>query len=135
MTPELLNANPTPLARTLGMRVTAAGAAGVTMEMSVREDLCTLGGTCHGGALMALADNTGAIATFINLPPGASGTTTIESKTNLMAGAKAGSTLVATATPLHIGGQTQVWQTRIEADGRLVSVTTQTQLVLYPKQK
>lgn len=119
----------------MGMRMTAAGAEGVTMEMSVREDLCTLGGICHGGALMALADNTGAIATFINLPPGASGTTTIESKTNLMAAAKAGSTLVATATPLHIGGQTQVWQTRVEADGRLVSITTQTQLVLRAREK
>lgn len=47
MTPDLLNANPTPLGRTMGMRVTAAGA-------------------------------------------------------------KAGSVLVATAPPLHMGGQTQV---------------------------
>jgi len=131
MTPELLNANPTPLAKLLGIAVTAAGPDGVTAEMVVRGDLCTMGGICHGGALMSLADNTGAIATFINLPEGASGTTTIESKTNLVGAAKAGSTVVARATPVHVGGTTQVWQTRIETvEGRLVCLTTQTQMVL-----
>lgn len=134
MNPELLNANPTPLAKTMGMVVTEAGKDGVTVEMLVRDDLCTLGGTCHGGALMALADNAGAIATFLNLPEGATGTTTIESKTNLMAAAKAGTRLRARSAPLHIGGQTQVWQTRVEReDGKLVSVTTQTQMVLRAK--
>ncbi|MBC7522700.1 MAG: phenylacetic acid degradation protein, partial [Sandarakinorhabdus sp.] len=58
-------------------------------------------------------------------------TTTIESKTNMMAAAPARTLLRATATPLHIGGRTSVWTTRIETpDGKLVSVTTQTQMVL-----
>ena len=73
----------------------------------------------------------GAAATVINLPADAQGTTTLESKTNFIGGAKEGSTLVATATPVHRGRRTQVWTTRIETeDGKLVGVVTQTQLVL-----
>jgi len=79
---------------------------------------------------MAFADTVGAVATVANLAEG-DGTTTIESKTNFLGAAPEGSRLLATATPVHRGGRTQVWQTRIETDeGRLVSLTTQTQMVL-----
>jgi uncharacterized protein (TIGR00369 family) len=79
---------------------------------------------------MALADTVGAAATVINLPEGA-GTTTIESKTNFVGPAQAGTTVKATATPIHRGRRTQVWQTRLESDaGKLIAVVTQTQMVL-----
>src|ERR1700675_2014503 len=40
-------------------------------------------------------------------------------------------TVGAAATPVHRGRRTQVWQTRIEtAEGKLVAVMTQTQMVL-----
>ena len=85
----------------------------------------------EGGAIMALADSVGAAATVINLPEDAKGTTTLESKTNFIGGAKEGSTLVATATPVHRGRRTQVWTTRLETeDGKLVAIVTQTQMVL-----
>jgi uncharacterized protein (TIGR00369 family) len=84
----------------------------------------------HGGAIMALADTVGAAAAVINLPEGA-GTTTIESKTNFVGPAQAGTTVKATATPIHRGRRTQVWQTRLETDaGKLVAIVTQTQMVL-----
>jgi 1,4-dihydroxy-2-naphthoyl-CoA hydrolase len=103
----------------------------VVARMLVRPDLCTLNHTIHGGAVMALADSVGAAATVINLPADAKGTTTIESKTNFIGGAKEGTTVVATATPVHRGRRTQVWQTRLETeDGRLVAIVTQTQLIL-----
>jgi 1,4-dihydroxy-2-naphthoyl-CoA hydrolase len=67
----------------------------------------------------------------INLPEDAKGTTTIESKTNFIGGAKEGSAVIATATPVHRGRRTQVWQTRLETeDGKLVAIVTQTQMVL-----
>ena len=70
-------------------------------------------------------------ATVINLPVDAKGTTTIESKTNFISGAREGMTVIATATPVHRGRRTQVWQTRIESEeGKLVAVVTQTQMVL-----
>jgi uncharacterized protein (TIGR00369 family) len=97
----------------------------------VRPDLCTAGHTIHGGAVMAFADSVGAAATVINLPMDAKGTTTIESKTNFVGSAREGTTVIATATPVHRGRRTQVWQTRLETEeGKLVAVVTQTQMVL-----
>lgn len=130
MTVDEANARMMPFARLLGVRFTLVAADRVTAEMPVREDLCTRPAVAHGGALMAFADTVGAVATIANLRNG-DGTTTIESKTNFLAAGPAGATLVATATPVHRGGRTQVWQTRIvTAEGKLVSLTTQTQMVL-----
>lgn len=132
MTVDEANAAMLPFARLMGVRFTVVEPERVVAELQVREDLCTRPAVAHGGALMALADTVGAVASVVNLRPG-DGTTTIESKTNFLAAAPAGTTVTATATPLHRGGRTQVWQTRVTtADGRLVALTTQTQLVLRP---
>ena len=114
----------------LGVRLLEATPERVTAELTVREELCTVPGIMHGGAIMALADTLGGVATGLNLPPGA-GTTTIESKTNFLAPATAGTTLTAECTPLHRGKRTMVWQTRVtREDGTLVALVTQTQIVL-----
>ena len=128
---EMIQSRPMPLAVLMGVTFVEAEKNKVVATMVVREDLCTLGHSIHGGSVMAFADSVGAAATIINLPPDAKGTTTIESKTNFVGGAKAGSTVKATATPIHLGRRTHVWQTRLETDeGRLVAVVTQTQMIL-----
>src|SRR3954466_15180974 len=120
MTPlEKINAMKMPFAELKGVRFTEAEKDRVVARMLVRPDLCTLNHRIPGGALMAFADSVGAAATVLNLPQDAKGTTTIESKTNFIGGAKEGSVVTATATPVHRGRRTQVWQTRLEADGRL----------------
>ncbi len=117
------------LSELMGIRFVEAAAERVVAEMSWREDLTTVGGALHGGALMAFADTVGAAATVINLPAGAS-TTTLESKTNFFAAGRPG-VIRAESTPLHRGKRTQVWQTRVtDSTGRLLSLTTQTQMVL-----
>ena len=117
------------LAELLGIRVVEATQERVVAELTIRDDLTTVGGSLHGGTLMAFADTTGAVATMLNLPAGA-GTTTIESKTNFFAGARAG-VVRAESTPLHRGKRTMVWQTRVlDTTGRLLSLTIQTQMVL-----
>lgn len=132
LTAEQLNDNPLPFAKLMGVRFVTVSKDEVVAELEVRPDLCTAPmPILHGGAAMALADTAGAVATFLNLPEGAKGTTTIESKTNFIAAAQSGTTVRAATTPIHRGGKTQVWQTRItRLDGRLVAVVTQTQLVL-----
>jgi 1,4-dihydroxy-2-naphthoyl-CoA hydrolase len=125
-----ITANPLPFAKLMGIEITSATPEKVTAQMVVREDLCTRPAVLHGGAAMAFADTLGAVATLLNLPEGA-GTTTIESKTNFIAAAPAGSTVVAECTPIHRGKRTMVWQTRISTrENRLVAIVTQTQLVL-----
>jgi uncharacterized protein (TIGR00369 family) len=119
-----------PLATTLGIEITQASRDRVLGRLVVRPDICTSGHILHGGAIMAFADTLGATGAFLNLPDGA-GTTTIESKTNFISGAKEGSTVTAESTPVHIGRRTSVWTTKImREDGKLVAVVTQSQMVL-----
>src|SRR5436305_1822539 len=101
-----------PLAKTLGIEITDASKERVRGRLLVRPEVCTSGQILHGGAIMAFADTLGATGAFLNLPQGA-GTTTIESKTNFISGAKEGTTVIAESTPLHIGRRSSVWQTRI----------------------
>jgi 1,4-dihydroxy-2-naphthoyl-CoA hydrolase len=132
MTPlEKIQSMKMPFAELKGVTFIEADKDRVVARMLVRPDLCTVSHSVHGGAVMALADSVGAAATVINLPEDARGTTTIESKTNFIGGAKEGTTVVATATPIHRGRRTQVWQTRIETEeGKLIAIVTQTQMVL-----
>jgi uncharacterized protein (TIGR00369 family) len=120
-----------PFAKTMGVEITEATPERVVARLVVRPELCTGGSILHGGAIMALADSAGAVGAFLSLPPGATGTTTIESKTNFLGAAKAGGTVTAEATPVHKGKRTSVWQTRITTeDGKAIALVIQTQLVL-----
>jgi 1,4-dihydroxy-2-naphthoyl-CoA hydrolase len=133
MTPDdlpKLATEPIPFAELLGLRLVTVIPDRVEAELRAREDLCTRPAVLHGGAVMALADTLGAIATLANLAEGAT-TTTIESKTNFFAAIPVGDTVRAECTPLHRGRTTMVWQTKItRGDGRLAAMVIQTQLVI-----
>ena len=118
-----------PFAAVLGVTLESASAGEVRGQVAWREDLCTVFGGMHGGALMATADTVGAVCAFLNLPAGAS-TSTIESKTNFFRGVRDGIVHVV-SRPLHVGRTTIAVQTELR-DGRdkLVAMVTQTQAVL-----
>jgi uncharacterized protein (TIGR00369 family) len=119
-----------PFSELLGIEFVHAAPDRVVAQLVVRDELCTRPAVLHGGAIMAFADTLGATGTILNLPEGA-GTTTIESKTNFIAAAPLGTRITGEATPVHRGRRTMVWQTRITtAEGRLVALVTQTQLVI-----
>jgi 1,4-dihydroxy-2-naphthoyl-CoA hydrolase len=129
----VIDVNIMPFAKLMGVTIIEARVEGVIAELFVREDLCTSNSILHGGAVMAFADSVGAVATFLNLPPGAN-TTTIESKTNFVAALRAGETARAECSPVHIGRTTMVWQTRIlRPNGKLCAIVTQTQMILHPQ--
>ena len=114
----------------MGVKLTALAPDRVVAQMVVRADLCTAGGILHGGAFMAFADTLGAVGTIVNLGEGLR-TTTTDSSTKFIAGAKLGSTVTGTCVALHRGRTTQVWQTSVtNTEGKLCAVVTQTQLVL-----
>lgn len=130
---ELLHTS-MPLCKTLGMLGSEATPERVTAHLEWRADLCTSGGMLHGGAVMALADAVGGACAFLNLPDGAVGTSTIESKTNFLGAVREGATVTAAAAPLHRGRSTIVIETELRLeDGKLIGKTTQTQSVLYPR--
>jgi 1,4-dihydroxy-2-naphthoyl-CoA hydrolase len=122
-----------PLAATMGIRADVYAPDQVVLSLDWAPSLCTAAGILHGGAVMALADSAGAACTILNLPEGAAGTTTIESKTNFLGAVRSGS-VSATSTVLHRGGTTIVVETLVrDQAGKLVAKVTQTQLVLRPR--
>jgi uncharacterized protein (TIGR00369 family) len=127
---ERMLASQPAFAGLIGWKMTEITPDRIVAEMTVRPEIENGHGIVHGGALMALADHLGGMATIVNLPRGTI-TTTIESKTNFFAAVPLGDTARAECTPLHKGRTTMVWQTRItRGDGRLAALVTQTQLVL-----
>jgi uncharacterized protein (TIGR00369 family) len=102
----------------------------VKAELKMREEVTTVTGIVHGGALMAFADTLGATATIINMPADCR-TTTIESKTNFFRASRTDGKVIGTCTPLHKGRTTQVWQTRItDENDKLCAQIIQTQIVI-----
>ena len=82
---------------------------------------------------MMLADNSGGICAMLNLPDGATGTATIESKTNFLRAVREGS-ITSTTRPLHAGRTLMVLETEVARDdGALVAKVTQTQIFHYPR--
>ncbi|MFI6869183.1 PaaI family thioesterase [Nocardia sp. NPDC050406] len=119
-----------PFTERLGVQVLEHGPELVRSRLAWDETLCTLGGVMHGGTLMALADSTGAVCAYLNLPEGKVGTTTVESKTNFLRAVRSGYA-TASARPLHVGRTVIVVETEIHDDaGKLVAKVTQTQAVL-----
>lgn len=121
-----------PLCETLGISASDFSGELVSLHLEWSPGLCTSGGLLHGGAVMALADSAGGASAFLNLPDGAVGTSTIESKTNFLRGVSEGS-ITASARPLHVGRTTIVVETELRNNDRLVAKVTQTQAVLHPR--
>jgi uncharacterized protein (TIGR00369 family) len=119
-----------PFTATLGIEWVSSSAEEVRARLPWDPRLCTSGGLLHGGALMALADSTGALCAYNNIPGATASTTTIESKTNFLRGVKEGH-VEAVSRPLHAGRTVIVVDTELsDARGRLVARVTQSQLVL-----
>ncbi len=119
-----------PLADTLEMEFISAAPAGIRARMAWAPERCTTFGILHGGAIMAFADTLGGSLAFLNLPDGATATTTIESKTNFFRAVRGGY-LHGHATALHAGRSTIVVDTELTDDeGKRIARVTQTQAVL-----
>jgi uncharacterized protein (TIGR00369 family) len=120
-----------PFAGVLGLEVVSYSKERIEARMLVRPDLCNPMSGRHGAAAMSLADTLGAMGASMNLPEGANGTTTLESKTNFIGTAKSGETVVAVCTPIHVGRRTSIWQTKIITEAsKTMALVTQTQMVL-----
>lgn len=117
----------------LGVKLLSAAPDEVIGELRVEQHLCTMGSILHGGAIMAFADNLGAIGASLNLEPGF-GTTTVESKTNFLRPAPLGEKVTATSRMVNKGRTLMLWTTELrDTRDRLIAVVTQSQIVLAPR--
>ena len=119
-----------PLCATLGITADTFRPDEVVLSLDWAPTLCTGNDVLHGGIVMALADSAGGVCAFLNLPEGAAGTATIESKTNFLAATRSG-TVKAHSRPLHIGKRVIVLETEVRGDdGKLAAKVLQTQAIL-----
>ena len=122
-----------PFAALVGIDLLEASSELVRGRLAWAPERCTAGDLLHGGALMALADTCGGVCAFLNLPEGAQGTATVESKTNFLRAVREGM-ITASTRPLHCGRTLVVLETELTGDdGSLVAKVTQSQAIHYPR--
>ena len=135
LTPENFNEIGTgKLPGHLGIVITHVGELELKAELAVSELLMAPNGFLHAGTVVTLADTCAGYGCIVNLPPGASGFTTIELKSNHLSTVREG-TIVASAKPAHLGKTTQVWDSVVthKESGKTIALFRCTQLILYPK--
>jgi 1,4-dihydroxy-2-naphthoyl-CoA hydrolase len=118
----------------LGIVFTHASASEMRAELPVRQELKAPNGYLHAGSVVTLADTCSGYGCFSLLPPGATGYTTIELKSNHLGTARDG-TLECTARPAHMGRTTQVWDAVVthRESGKTIALFRCTQMILYAK--
>jgi 1,4-dihydroxy-2-naphthoyl-CoA hydrolase len=118
----------------LGIVITNVSGAEVRSEVAVKPTLMAPNGFLHAGSIVTLADTTAGYGCIANLPPGASGFTTIELKSNHLGTTRDG-TIDCIATAVHLGKTTQVWDAVVKhrESGKTIALFRCTQMVLYPK--
>jgi 1,4-dihydroxy-2-naphthoyl-CoA hydrolase len=118
----------------LGIVVTHADGSEVAAEIAVTETHMAPNGYLHAGTVITLADTCAGYGCILNLPPGATGFTTVELKSNHLGTAKQG-TIVGSAKPVHLGKTTQVWDTVVihKETGKTIALFRCTQMILYAK--
>lgn len=105
----------------------------LTSRLAIRPELLAPNGYLHAAAVIALADTTCGYGTFTDLPEGGQNFTTIELKSNFLGTAREG-VITCTATRLHGGRTTQVWDAEVKDEqGKTIALFRCTQLILYPR--
>jgi len=79
-------------------------------------------GILHGGASVALAESLSSVGAFLNINEERYAAVGLEINANHIRPVKDG-VVIGTARPLHRGASTQIWETRIEAAGKLVCIS------------
>lgn len=118
----------------IGLEITRAERGSLASRLELREELLAPNGYLHAATVVALADTSCGYGTFVNLPEGAEGFTTIELKSNFL-GTKRSGAIRCEATLVHGGRSTQVWDATVagEDGGKPIALFRCTQMILYPR--
>ena len=118
----------------LGIEFEAVEPTRVRARIPIERHNLAWNGFLHAATIVALADSCCGYGVVRSLPEGASGFTTVEVTTNFVSSAREGDAL-CTATPLHQGRTTQVWDAQVTSShsDRVMAHFRCTQLILWPK--
>jgi uncharacterized protein (TIGR00369 family) len=119
----------------IGIEVLEAEKGRLESRLELREELMAPNGYLHAATIVALADTSCGYGTFVNLPEGAEGFTTVELKSNFL-GTKREGAIGCEALMVHSGRATQVWDATVydEESSKTLALFRCTQMVLYPRE-
>ena len=128
---ELINkSGKNTLSEHLGIEITEINADFLKSRMPVDHRTQQQLGMLNGGASAALAETTGSLASYLSVDRKEYICLGLEMKINHVKSAHTGF-VYATATPVHLGIQTHVWQIRIEDESNeLIAFSTLTLSIL-----
>ncbi len=122
----------------LGINILDIGQGFLRAELPVRKELFAPNGFLHAGSVVTLADTGCGYACVAHLPPGASGFTTLELKSNHLGTARDG-VIDVEAKAVHLGRTTHVWDAVVThrstdgTPGKTIALFRCTQMILWPK--
>lgn len=129
----LNNLSKNTMAETLDIQFVTVGDNFLQASMPVNNNTRQPYGLLHGGASAALAETVGSVASSLCIDPETHICVGIEINCNHIRGKKDG-VVTATATALHIGSTTHVWDIKItDENQRLVCISRLTVSVLKKK--
>jgi 1,4-dihydroxy-2-naphthoyl-CoA hydrolase len=119
----------------IGIEVLEAEKGRLESRLELRGELMAPNGYLHAATIVALADTSCGYGTFVSLPEGAEGFTTVELKSNFL-GTKRAGVIGCEARLAHGGRTTQVWDATVtDAEGgKPLALFRCTQLILYPRE-
>ena len=127
---ELKTLTPGTMGEHLGMEWTEIGADYLKIKMPVDERSKQPYGLLHGGASCALAETAGSVAAHLVVDPNKYICVGLEINANHVRSARQGY-VTATATPLHLGATTHVWDIKIHDDNqKLICISRLTVAIL-----
>ena len=118
----------------LGVTVRELAFGRAVGEIAVRPELWAPNGFLHAATVIGLADTLCGYGCVASLPEGATGFTTVETKSNHLGTATEG-TITGTAVMAHAGRTTQVWDATVvhNETGKTIALFRCTQMVLWPR--
>jgi uncharacterized protein (TIGR00369 family) len=126
--------SPGSLPGLLGIEVVEMERGRAVGRVALRPDLLAPNGFLHAATVIGLADTLCGYGCVAALPEGATGFTTVETKSNHLGTAVNGA-IRAEARLVHGGRSTQVWDAEVtdESTGKAIALFRCTQMVLYPR--
>lgn len=127
---NLLTIEPGTMGEFLGMEYTELGDDYIKIKMPVDNRTKQPYGLLHGGASCALAETVGSLASQLVLDPNKFICVGLEINANHVRSARHGY-VIATASPLHLGATTHVWDIKIHDETqKLICISRLTMAIL-----
>jgi 1,4-dihydroxy-2-naphthoyl-CoA hydrolase len=119
---------------TIGVEILEIGRGQARGRIALQPFHMAPNGFLHAATVIGLADTLCGYGCVASLPEGATGFTTVETKSNHLGTAREGS-ISGIARLAHAGSLTQVWDADVidDATGKTITLFRCTHMVLYPK--